>query len=126
VLRAIESGRIQRDIAESAYREAQAVERGDQIVVGVNRFQSDRPAAIELQRIDRDVAERQLERLRGIRRDRDSASVRSALGALGRAARTSENLMPRILDAVKVYATLGEICDVLREAFSTYRPPVIV
>ncbi len=126
VLRAIESGRIQREIAESAYREAQAVERGDQIVVGVNRFQSDRPAAIDLQRIDPDVAARQLERLGRVRRDRDGAAVRSALDRLAETARGRENLMPRIIDAVRAYATLGEICDVLREAFSTYRPPVIV
>jgi methylmalonyl-CoA mutase N-terminal domain/subunit len=126
VLHAIESGRIQREISESAYREAQAVERGDQIVVGVNRFQSDRPVTIELQRIDPEVAARQVDRLRRVRRDRDAAAVRAALEALGAAARSRENLMPRIVHAVKAYATLGEICDVLREAFSTYRPPVIV
>jgi methylmalonyl-CoA mutase N-terminal domain/subunit len=126
VLRAIESGRIQREIAESAYREAQAVERGDQIVVGVNRFQSERPARIELQHIDPDVAARQVERLRRVRRDRNAAAVRAALDRLAAAARGRDNVMPRILESVEAYATLGEICDVLREAFSTYRPPVVV
>jgi methylmalonyl-CoA mutase N-terminal domain/subunit len=126
VLRAIETGMIQREIAESAYREAQAVERGDQVVVGVNRFQSDRQTSPELQRIDPEVARRQIERLARVRAGRDGAAVERALARLGDAARGTDNLLPPILEAVRAYATLGEICDVLRQAFSTYRPPIVV
>jgi methylmalonyl-CoA mutase N-terminal domain/subunit len=126
VLRAIESGWIEREIAEAAYREAQAVERGDQIVVGVNRFHSDAPARVDLQQIDPGLGERQVARLRRVREERDDDAVRRALVRLGGVARGTDGLLPPILDAVRAYATIGEICDVLRGAFSTYRPPVIV
>jgi methylmalonyl-CoA mutase N-terminal domain/subunit len=126
VLRAIETGLIQREIAESAYREAQAVERQDQIVVGVNRFQSDSPVRPEIQRIDPQIAQRQIARLNRVRAERDGAAVQQALEGLGEAARGRDNLLPPILNAVRAYATLGEICQVLRTAFSTYRPPIVV
>ncbi|MCL6554536.1 MAG: methylmalonyl-CoA mutase [Firmicutes bacterium] len=126
VLRAIESGWIEREIAEAAYREAQAVERGDRIVVGVNRFHSETPARVELQRIDPGVAERQLARLSRVREERDGTAAARALAALADAARGTDNLLPPILEAVRAYASVGEICDVLRGVFSTYRPPVVV
>jgi methylmalonyl-CoA mutase N-terminal domain/subunit len=126
VLRAIERGWIQREIAESAYREAQAIERGDQIVVGVNRFQSAVPTRIELHRADPEVARRQIERLQRVRAGRDGRAVAKALEALRDAARGPDNLVPPILDAVRAYASVGEICDVLRGVFGTYRPPVVV
>jgi methylmalonyl-CoA mutase N-terminal domain/subunit len=126
MLRAIERGWIQRDIAESAYREAQAIERGDQIIVGVNRFQGDAPARVELHRLDPEVAERQLERLRRVRRERDGQAVQRTLGRLADVARGADNLMPPILDAVRAYASIGEICDVLRGAFGVFRPAVVV
>ena len=126
VLPAIERGWIQREIAESAYREAQAIERGDQVVVGVNRFESAAPARVELHRSDPEVARRQIARLQRIRAERDGAAVGRALAALGDAARGSDNLLPPILEAVRAYAGVGEICDVLRVAFGTYRPPVVV
>ena len=126
VLRAIESGFIQREIAESAYREAQAIERGEQIVVGVNRFQSDSPVRPEIQRIDPAIAARQIARLNRVRAERDGPAVMRALERLGDTARGRENLMPVILEAVRAYATVGEMCDVLRAAFSTYRPPIVV
>ncbi len=126
VLHAIESGFIQREIAESAYREAQAVERGEQIVVGVNRFQSDTPVRPEVQRIDPEIAARQIARLNRVRAERDGSVAARALARLGDAARGRDNLLPPTLEAVRAYATLGEICDVLRVAFSTYRPPIVV
>jgi methylmalonyl-CoA mutase N-terminal domain/subunit len=126
VLRAIEAGTIQREIAESAFREAQAVERGDKVVVGVNRFQSAAPARIETLRVDPAVVARQQARLRQVRAGRDAAAVRQALRRLEAAARGTDNLMPAILEAVEAYATVGEICDGLRRVFSTYRPPVVV
>jgi methylmalonyl-CoA mutase N-terminal domain/subunit len=126
MLRAIESGRIQHEIAESAYREAQAIERGDQIVVGINRFLSNTPVRPEIQRIDPEIAARQIARLDRVRAERDAPAVAGALERLGEAARGRDNLLPPILDAVRVYASIGEICDVLRAAFGTYRPPIVV
>jgi methylmalonyl-CoA mutase N-terminal domain/subunit len=125
-LRAIETGLVQREIAESAFREAQAIERGDQVVVGVNRFQSDSPMRVETLRLDPEIQARQKARLEQVRAQRDGATVRRALEHLGEAARGTDNLVPPILDAVRAYATIGEICDVLRGAFSTYRPPNVV
>jgi len=126
MLQAIERGWVQREIAESAYREAQAVERGDRIVVGVNRFHSEAPARMALHRLDEDVAARQLSRLQRVRAERDAAAVDRALARLAEAARGSDDLMPPILDAVRAYASVGEICDVLRRVFGTYRAPVVV
>ena len=125
-LRAIETGMIQREIAESAFREAQAIEHGEMIVVGVNRFQSDSPVKAKTLRLDPEIATHQKARLARVRAERDGAAVDRALTRLGDAARGSDNLLPSILDAVRAYATIGEICDVLRGVFSTYRPPVVV
>jgi methylmalonyl-CoA mutase N-terminal domain/subunit len=125
-LRAIETGLVQREIAESAFQEAQAIERGDQTVVGVNRFQSDSPVRVETLRLDPRLQARQKARLEQVRAQRDRDAVGRALDHLGEAARGTDNLLPPILDAVQAYATIGEICDVLRGAFSTYRPPIVV
>ena len=125
-LRAIETGLIQREIAESAFREAQAVERGEMIVVGVNRFHSDSAARSETLRIDPETVARQKARLARVRAERDGAAVERVLVRLGDMARGTDNLLPPILEAVRAYATIGEICDVLRKAFGTYRPPVVV
>ncbi len=126
VLRAIQNGLIQREIAESAYREAQEIERGDKIVVGVNRYQSASPVKKELQRPDPETAARQIARLNEVRAGRDGAAASVALERLRDEARGSGNLMLPILEAVRAYATVGEICDVLRAVFGTYRPPVVV
>jgi len=125
-LRAIETGLVQREIAESAFREAQAIDRGEMVVVGVNRFQSDSPVRAETLRIDPEVLTRQKARLARVRAGRDGAAVQRELDRLDAAARGTDNLLPPILDAVRAYVTIGEICDVLRAAFSTYRPPVVV
>ena len=125
-LRAIETGLVQREIAESAFREAQAINRGDMTVVGVNRFQSDSPVRVETLRMDPEVLTRQKTRLARVRAERDGAAVQRALDRLDAAARGTDNLLPPILDAVRAYVTIGEICDVLRAVFSTYRPPVVV
>ena len=126
VLRAIQNGQIQREIAESAYREAQAIERGDKIVVGVNRYQSESPVKKELQRLDPETAARQIARLNHVRAGRDGTAAALALERLRDEARGSGNLTQPIMDAVRAYATVGEICDVLRTVFGTYRPPVVV
>jgi methylmalonyl-CoA mutase N-terminal domain/subunit len=95
-------------------------------VVGVNRFQSDAPARVELHRVDPEITGRQITRLRRVRAERDGAATARALDRLREAARGRDNLMPPILEAVRAYAGIGEICDVLRGVFSTYRPPVVV
>ncbi|MBV8499947.1 MAG: methylmalonyl-CoA mutase [Candidatus Eremiobacteraeota bacterium] len=124
---AIESGWMQRRVAESAYVAQQAIERGDQVVVGVNRFaESSDGAAIPLQRIDERVEREQVARLRAFRGARDAAAVEAQLASVRVAAGGRENLLPRFVDAVDAGATLGELCDVLRDVFGTYRSKEVV
>ena len=126
MLRAIEEGFVQREIGEAAYREQQALESGRRIVVGVNRFQRADEQAPALLKVDAAVLMRQRSRLARVRAERDRERVQTTLGALGDAAEGGQNLLPRILDCVRVYGTVGEICDTLRNRFGTYRPPVVV
>ncbi len=126
VLRALETGVMQRLIAESAYREAKRIETGEQIVVGVNRFSSEETAHPGLLRVPPEVLDRQKARLAQVRRERRGDDVQRALMRLRRAAGGAENLMPHILDAVKSYATVGEICDTLRAVFGVHKPVAVV
>ena len=126
VLRALETGFIQRQIADSAYRESQRIERGEQIVVGVNRYQTEGAARPEILRVAAEVIDRQRSRLVRVRRERNGPAVERALSALGRAAAGSDNLMPLIIEAVRAYATVGEICDSLRAVFGVHRPALVV
>ncbi|MCS7261730.1 MAG: methylmalonyl-CoA mutase family protein, partial [Anaerolineae bacterium] len=123
-LGAIESGFIQREIQESAYRYQQAVESGKRIVVGVNRFQVREAQRLRTLRIDESVQHAQIRRLKQLRAERDSSTVTRALRELEVAAAGDDNLMPYILQAVEAYATLGEICAVLRRVFGEHRPAV--
>jgi len=117
---AIERGFPQTEIAAASYRYQCEVEAGERVIVGVNRFQSeDQP--IELLQIDDSSARHQQEKLAALRARRNQQQVTSSLDALKRAAEGAENTMPRILDAVRAYATLGEICDALRDVFGTYQ-----
>ena len=121
-LPAIETGYVQREIADAAYRTQQAIESGDQVVVGVNRFREEEGGtAIPIHRLDEAAVEAQVSRLEAVRRERDSRKVRQALEAVAEAARGEANLIPRILNAVEALATLGEISDALREVFGTHR-----
>ena len=120
VVAAIERGFIQREIEDAAYRYGQSVESGERIVVGVNRFRAEREPETPLLRVDESVARSQVEKLRSVRASRDGARVREALAALEAAARGTENLVPRILDAVRAYASIGEICGVLRRVFGEH------
>jgi methylmalonyl-CoA mutase N-terminal domain/subunit len=122
VLRALETGFIQRQIADSAYRESQRIERGEQVVVGVNRYQTGGAARPKILRVAPEVIDRQRARLARVRRERSGEVVDRSLQALGRAAAGSDNLMPFILDAVRAYATVGEICDALRAVFGVHKP----
>src|SRR5438552_3634227 len=126
VLRALEAGLMQRLIAESAYREARRVETGEQVVVGVNRFQSDEAGRPSILRVPPEVLSRQKARLAQARRARNHDEAQRALMRLRRAAGGTENLMPHILAAVQAYATIGEICDTLRTVFGVYKPTAVI
>jgi methylmalonyl-CoA mutase N-terminal domain/subunit len=120
-LKAIEQGYIQREIQESAYRWQLAVDRGDKIVVGVNRFQVEEELELDLLRVDPAVGERQVVRLQALRERRDNEAASSALSRLEAGAQDDmQSVMPLILDAVEKLATLGEICDVMRSVFGQY------
>ena len=121
---AIERGYPQREIAEASYRYQMAVDKKEKIIVGVNDFVSEEKP-LEILQIDETVAHRQAERLRKLRADRSQAEVDRRLTALRNAAKGPENLMPFIFDAVKSYATLGEICDAMRDVFGTYEEVAI-
>ncbi len=123
---AIEQGFPQREIAESAYRFQQAVEQQGRIIVGVNDFVAAEEPPIETLYIDETTAERQLARLDTLRRGRDGTRVARALDGLTSAAGTDENLMPRMLEAVRAYATLGEMCDALREVWGEWEEAVTI
>jgi methylmalonyl-CoA mutase N-terminal domain/subunit len=120
-LRAIERGYIQEEIQESAYRWQLAVDQRDKVVVGVNRYRSEARPELDLLRVDPVIGERQTARLRALREGRDSEKGSTALNRLEACARSDDNLVPVILDAVEKYATLGEICGVLRRVFGEYQ-----
>jgi methylmalonyl-CoA mutase, N-terminal domain len=123
---AIERGFPQQEIAESAYRFQQAFERKEKIMVGVNAFvQQDEPP-LEILYIDESTSDRQLAKLEALRKTRSQEAVARSLDALRAAAATTENLMPRILDAVRAYATVGEMCDALREVWGEYEEVPII
>ena len=126
VLRAIETGYVQVEIQKSAYEYQQAVEHGEQIVVGVNRFEAEKEQPIPTLRIDPEIERSQIERLRALRERRDSAKARAAIDEVERRARTTENLLPAILAAVESYATVGEISDALRRIFGEYHESVVI
>jgi methylmalonyl-CoA mutase N-terminal domain/subunit len=124
---AIESGWMQARIAESAYLAQQAIERGERVVVGVNRFaEAQSGPEIPLQRIEERVEREQVDRLRSFRAARDASAVDRHLALVRSAAQSGENLMPYFVDAVEAGATLGEICNLLREVFGTYRSKEVV
>jgi methylmalonyl-CoA mutase, N-terminal domain len=126
MLRGIEMGYPQREIGEAAYREQQEVEAGRRVIVGVNQFRQPEEQGPSILKVDPAVLERQKMRLARVRAERDAARAAAALRALGEAAAGSENLLPRILDCVRAYATIGEICDTLRSRWGTHRPAVVV
>jgi methylmalonyl-CoA mutase N-terminal domain/subunit len=121
---AIERSYPQREIAEASYRYQMAVDKKEKIIVGVNDFVSEEKPLDVLQ-IDENVARRQAERLRKLRSDRSQEEVARRLTALRKAAEGNDNLMPFLFDAVKAYATLGEICDAMRDVFGTYEEVAI-
>lgn len=119
-VRAVECGFIADEIQDSAYSFQKAVESGEQIIVGVNKFQVDEKLPSDLLRVNPAVGVAQVARLERIREQRDSNAVDSVLAELKKVAQGSENMMPTIVDAVKKRVTLGELCGVLREVFGEY------
>jgi methylmalonyl-CoA mutase, N-terminal domain len=126
MLRAIEAGYPQMEIQKSAYEYQQAIERGEQVVVGVNRFQTAEEQSIPTMRIDPEIERSQVARLNSLRARRDSAKSERTLEEVERRARGTENLMPAILAAVEAYATVGEVSDALRRAFGEYHESVVI
>ncbi len=120
---AIEKGFPQREIHEAAYAYQKAIERKEKIMVGVNDFVSDEKRPMEILVIDESVSRQQQRKLAELKKTRDNARVQSSIEALGSAASSDQNLMPYLLECVRAYATLGEMCDVLRRAFGTYEEP---
>jgi methylmalonyl-CoA mutase, N-terminal domain len=126
MLRAIEAGYVQAEIQKAAYEYQKAVEREEQIVVGVNRFQAEQERPIPLLRVDPEIERAQVARLNALRARRDAARLRASLAEVERRAGTRENLLPAILAAVEAYATVGEIADALRRIFGEYEESVVV
>jgi methylmalonyl-CoA mutase N-terminal domain/subunit len=120
-LEAIKKGYIQREIRRSAYDYQKAVDSGEQVVVGVNKFASTEKSEVKLLEIDEAIERKQTERLKKLKRERDNAKVKEALDEVRQVARGDQNVMPVLIDAVKVYATVGEISDVLRDVFGEYK-----
>jgi methylmalonyl-CoA mutase N-terminal domain/subunit len=118
---AVEKGYIQREIQDSAYKYQRGIEQGERVVVGLNLFQVPEENPTNLLRVDPAVRVAQIEKLNRVRSERDGEQVKRVLYDLRQAAQGEENLMPPILDAVRAYATLGEICDVLRDVFGEYQ-----
>jgi methylmalonyl-CoA mutase N-terminal domain/subunit len=125
-LHAIESGYIQREIQNSAYEYQRAIETNDAIVVGVNRFQNEGESRVKTLRVDPAVEKAQIERLRALRQRRDAIAAETSLVQLEEAARGEENVLPRILDCIEAFVTVGEISNRLRAVWGEYREAVTV
>ena len=126
MLKAIERGYVQQEIQNAAYEYQQAVDRGEAIVVGVNRFELEQEKPIPIQRIDEALEPRQVERVRVVRARRDKGRWQTALREVEEGARSGANLMPRILAAVEASATVGEISDAMRRVFGEYQEAVVI
>ena len=124
MVEAIEAGFPQREIQESAYQYQKAVERAEQTIVGVNKYAMDGEfSKIEILQINENIRDHQLERLADTKARRDNGAVANALERLKKAAQTNENTMPAIIEAVKAYATVEEICVALRDIYGIYEEP---
>jgi methylmalonyl-CoA mutase N-terminal domain/subunit len=126
MIKALERGYVQQEIQNAAYEFQQQMDREEAVVVGVNRFAVDEEKPIPIQRIDESLERKQVERLRALRARRNHEAWQSALQQIGDAARSGENLMPRILTAVEANATVGEISDTMRKVFGEYKEAVVI
>jgi methylmalonyl-CoA mutase N-terminal domain/subunit len=121
VVKCIEEGFIQRQIENAAYQYQQEIERGERIIVGMNKFQVDEQSKPPLLRVAPEVEKTQIDKLAKVKTNRNNEQVKNSLAKLEKTAQGTENLMPDILECVKEYATLGEICNVLRGVFGEYK-----
>ncbi len=126
VIPAIESGYLQREIADAAFRYQREIDTRERVIVGVNEYVLDEPIEVPILDMDPEGERRHIERLNRVRRERDGREASRCLRALESACRESENVMPRLLDAVNAYCTLGEICDVMRAVFGVYQEDAVV
>jgi len=126
MIKALERGYVQQEIQNAAYEYQQQIDREEAVVVGVNRFTMDEEKPIPTLRIDESLERKQVERLRALRARRDPGPWQSALRQIEAAARSGENLMPRILTAVEANATVGEISDTMRQVFGEYKEAVVI
>jgi methylmalonyl-CoA mutase, N-terminal domain len=126
VIAAIEAGYIQKEIQEAAYRFEKELEKGEKTIVGVNKFRINEKEKVEILKIDPKGQEEQINFLRKIKSERDNSDVSKKLSELKDAAKNEINLMPFILDAVKAYASVGEICNTMREVFGEHKETVVV
>ena len=126
MLKAIEHGYVQQEIQNAAYEFQQSVDRLEQIVVGVNAFQIDQERPIPLQQIDASLERKQVERLRSFRERRNQAKCKSAIQTVEDTARSGENVMPAIINAVENNATVGEISDAMRKVFGEYKEVMVI
>ncbi len=124
MLRAVDTGYIQRQIQDVAYERQREIEAGERIIVGVNQFQVDEAPEMDLESADEQGEHQQQERLKSVKTDRDDDAVDAALSAVSEAAATDDNVLPSVIEAVKAYATVQEICDTFREEFGEYQPGV--
>jgi len=124
MLRAVDTGYIQQQIQDVAYERQQEIERGDRIIVGVNRFETDDDPQMDLESVDEQNEAEQVERLDAVKADREEAAVEAALTAVAEAAAGDENVLPPVIEAVKAYASVQEIADVFRDEFGEYQPGV--
>jgi len=125
-LEAIRQGYVQREIARAAYNYQRAVDSGEQIITGVNKFTTEEEHTPRLLEVDETVEKRQIERLRKLKQERDNKKVSEVMDKVRKVAQTDENIMPVLIEAVKAYATVGETSDALREVFGEYREPSIL
>ncbi len=126
MIKAIECGFVQSEIQRAAYEFQRAVEKKEQIVVGVNEFLAEDPHRIPTLRIDAEIERSQVARVKALRSKRDAAKTKAALDELERRSKTSENLLPAILNAVEAYATVGEISDAMRRVYGEYQESVVI
>jgi methylmalonyl-CoA mutase, N-terminal domain len=126
IVQAIETGYVQREIQKAAYEYQKSIEGGQRVIVGVNRYRSGQEIAVRILRIDPQIEEAQVDRVKALRARRDSSRVDTALEKIDSAARTGRNLMPPIIEAVKCCATVGEISDALRRVFGEYRESLAI
>lgn len=123
IFRAIESGYPQKEIADAAYKYQRELDTGVKTIVGVNKYNTEGEVTIPTLKIEEEVETGQIEKLRELKRKRNNKAVQEKLSGIVTAARNGDNLMPSIIDAVREYATLGEICDIFREVYGVYRDP---